>query len=300
MDITPEHTYLSRRRFLGAVGTGVLAACSGEDKERPLIAATIPKAAPPFPAPRNPRYVLDRDLSDELVVASINNFYEFTSEKDVWKRVGSFRVDPWSVEITGLVSKPRRFSLDDLQRLGLEERLYRLRCVEAWSMAVPWTGLPLARLLMLAEPKPTARFVRFFSFSDPTQQPGVREQSWYRWPYYEGLRIDEAMHELTFVATGLYGHALPKQNGAPVRIVVPWKYGYKSPKSVVRIELVDTQPPTFWNDLAPAEYSFLSNVDPSVPHPRWSQASERLIGTWSTKRTLPFNGYRDWVAALYR
>lgn len=290
---------ITRRALLTGAAGGVLAACTREDPDRALIARTIPKAAPPYPVQRNPRYVLDRALSDELIVASVNNFYEFTSEKDVWKRVGSFRVDPWSVEVTGLVSKPRRFSLDELLRLGLEERLYRLRCVEAWSMAVPWSGFPLARLLTLVEPKPAARFVRFFSVSAPEQQPGIREQPWYRWPYYEGLRLDEAMHELTFVATGIYGHALPKQNGAPVRIVVPWKYGYKSPKSVVRIELIDRQPPTFWNDLAPAEYSFLSNVDPGVPHPRWSQASERLIGTWRTKRTLPFNGY-DVVAALYK
>jgi sulfoxide reductase catalytic subunit YedY len=299
--LTTDNALSSRRRFLGALGAGALAACgpSADEKTRALIAATIPRVGPPFPAPRNPRYVVEGGLSDPLVVASINNFYEFTSEKDVWKRVGGFKVDQWSLEVTGLVAKPLRLHLEELHRMQLEERVYRLRCVEAWSAVVPWTGFPLRRLLQLAEPKHAARFVRFVSFSDPEQQPGVQAQQWYRWPYYEGLRIDEAMHDLTFVATGIYGHALPKQQGAPVRIVVPWKYGYKSPKSVVRIEVVNEQPPTFWNDLAPAEYSFLSNVDPSVPHPRWSQASERLIGTWSTKRTLPFNGY-DVVAALYK
>lgn len=245
----------------------------------------------------SPRRV-ERPLTEEAVAARYNNFYEFTSGKDVWRHVENFRVDPWSVEVTGLVAKPRRWSLEELLRLPHEERIYRHRCVEAWAMTVPWKGFPLARLLAAAEPKHSARYVRFLSFSDPTQMPSVAARPWDHWPYYEGLRLDEAMHDLTLVATGIYGHALPKQHGAPVRIVVPWKYGYKSPKSVVKIELLAERPHTFWSDLAPAEYPFESNVNPSHPHPRWSQLTERLIGTWDIRHTLPFNGYAQ-VAALY-
>jgi sulfoxide reductase catalytic subunit YedY len=261
------------------------------------VARTIPRK--PLRASRNSRYSLDRALSDEIIAASYNNFYEFTSGKDVWRRTGAFRTDPWSVEVTGLVSRPRVWSIEELLRQPLEERLYRHRCVEAWAMAVPWIGFPLARLLRAAEPKHSARYVRFVSFADRTQQPAVAARPWDRWPYYEGLRLDEAMHDLTLVVVGMYGHILPKQHGAPVRIVVPWKYGYKSPKSVVRIELVERQPATFWNDLAPTEYSFESNVDPAVPHPRWSQLTERMIGTVDVRRTIPFNGYSELVRNMY-
>jgi len=233
-------------------------------------------------------------LTDERIAATYNNFYELTPRKDVWRHVDRLRTDGWMVEVTGLVSKPRTYSIDDLHRVfPIEERVYRHRCVEAWSMVIPWRGFPLHRLLLASEPQHDARFVRFTSTlvdgADPRQP----------WPYIEGLRIDEAMHDLTFVATGIYGHALPKQHGAPVRIAVPWKYGYKSPKSVVRIELTRERPHTFWETLAPVEYPFESNVDPSRPHPRWSQASERLIGTWDVRRTLPFNGYGDQVRHLY-
>ncbi|HEX8153497.1 MAG TPA: protein-methionine-sulfoxide reductase catalytic subunit MsrP, partial [Thermoanaerobaculia bacterium] len=283
---------------LGA--TLALTACATDSPSRDDVAKTIPPAAPPYPLPRNPRFTLDRPLTDEIVAATYNNFYELTPRKDVWRRTADFRTDPWRVEVTGLVAKPFTMSVDELLRaMPLEERLYRHRCVEAWSMAVPWSGFPLARLLARAEPRHDARFVRFVSFSDPAQMPGMKEQPWYPWPYYEGLRIEEAMHELTFVATGIYGHALPKQHGAPIRLVVPWKYGYKSPKAIVRIELTGRQPKTFWNDLAPVEYPFLSNVDPAVPHPRWSQATEKLIGTNDVRRTMAFNGYGDLVRALY-
>jgi methionine sulfoxide reductase catalytic subunit len=261
---------LSRRTFLASVA---LAACS--------------------PRP-------ERALTEEAVAARYNNFYEFTSGKDVWRYVDNFRTDRWSVEVSGLVAKPRKWSLEELLRLPHEERVYRHRCVEAWSMVVPWRGFPLARLLLHSEPLHKARFVRFTSFADPAQQPSIAERPWDHWPYTEGLRLDEAMHDLTFVATGIYGHALPKQHGAPVRIVVPWKYGYKSPKSVVKIELTAEQPRTFWNDLAPTEYGFLSNVDPTQPHPRWSQLTERLIGTTDVRRTMAFNGYGEQVAHLYR
>ena len=238
-------------------------------------------------------------MTNERLAASHNNFYELSSAKDVWRHTAAMRTDGWTLDVAGLVAKPRRYGLEDLLALDHEERVYRLRCVETWALVVPWSGFPLRRLLLAAEPKATARYVRFVSFADPAQLPAVAARPWAGWPYTEGLRLDEAMHELTFVATGIYGHALPKQHGAPVRIVVPWKYGYKSPKSVVRIELVAEKPKTFWEEAAPAEYPFESNVDPSRPHPRWSQATERLLGTWDVRRTLPYNGYASLVASLY-
>ena len=283
---------LTRRTFLALA----LGACARPPREE--VARTLPDA--PLRGTQNRIYALDRPLTDRIIAASYNNFYEFTSAKNVWRHTGAFRVDPWSVEVTGLVAKPRTWLLEDILRMPLEERLYRHRCVEAWAMAVPWIGFPLARLLLAAEPRHDARFVRFLSFSDPLQQPAVAARPWERWPYSEGLRLDEAMHDLTFVAVGMYGHVLPKQHGAPVRIVVPWKYGYKSPKSVVKIELTAQQPHTFWSDLAPVEYPFLSNVDPYTPHPRWSQLTERLIGTADVRRTLPFNGYGARVGHMYR
>lgn len=241
----------------------------------------------------------ERALTDERVAARYNNFYEFTGDKDVWRYVDAFRTDPWSVEVSGLVAKPRIWTLEELLRMPHEERVYRHRCVEAWAMVVPWTGFPLNRLLLASEPKHSARYVRFTSVHDPSKQPAVAARPWEAWPYTEGLRLDEAMHDLTLLVTGIYGHALPKQHGAPVRVVVPWKYGYKSPKSVVKIELVAEQPHTFWNDRAPAEYPFESNVDPYTPHPRWSQLTERLIGTRDVRRTLPYNGYETLVRNLY-
>lgn len=241
----------------------------------------------------------ERAVTREAIAARYNNFYEFTSGKDVWRHVSALRTDPWSVEVSGLVAKPRVWTLEELLRVPHEERVYRHRCVEAWAMVVPWSGFPLARLLLAAEPQHAARFVRFTTLHDPAQMPAVAARPWEKWPYTEGLRLDEAMHDLTLLVTGIYGHALPKQHGAPVRIVVPWKYGYKSPKSVVKIELVAEQPRTFWNDLAPFEYPFESNVDPTTPHPRWSQLTERLIGTTDIRRTEPFNGYGRLVRSLY-
>jgi sulfoxide reductase catalytic subunit YedY len=284
---------LSRRTFLA--GSLALAACGPARDE---VAKTIPRDAV-LSAPRNARYTIDRPLTDEIVAASYNNFYEFTSKKDVWRKVDAFRVDPWSVEIGGLVAKPRVYSLDEILRLPREERLYRHRCVEAWAMAIPWLGFPLSRLLLAAEPKHDARYVRFLSVLAPSQMPAMSARPWEHWPYYEGLRIDEAMHDLTFVSIGMFGHALPKQHGAPIRIVVPWKYGYKSPKSVVKIELVAERPHTFWEDAAPVEYPFESNVNPTLPHPRWSQLTERLLGTTDVRRTMAFNGYEALVRHLY-
>jgi sulfoxide reductase catalytic subunit YedY len=297
-EATPEQLFLTRRRFLAAAALTMTACAAPLDRDG--VAQTIPRVAPPYPARRNDRFALDRPLTDPLVAAGYNNFYELTAKKDAWRRGGRYQTAPWTLDVTGLVTKPFTIGVDELLRaMPLEERLYRHRCVEAWSMAVPWSGFPLARLLARAEPRHDAKFVRFVSFADKAQQPGIAEQRWYPWPYYEGLRIDEAMHELTFLATGIYGHALPKQHGAPIRLVVPWKYGYKSAKAIVRIELVAKQPRTFWSDLAPAEYPFESNVDPAIPHPRWSQATEKLIGTSDVRRTMKLNGYGDFVAGLY-
>jgi sulfoxide reductase catalytic subunit YedY len=211
----------------------------------------------------------------------------------------NFLTSPWTLEVYGLVNRPRTFGVEDLLRLfPQEERIYRLRCVEAWSMVIPWNGFPLASLLREVEPTGNARYVRFETLFDPQQMPGLK-QPWYNWPYQEGLRLDEAMHDLTLLATGLYGEPMPAQNGAPIRLVVPWKYGFKSIKSVVKIELVAEQPSTLWSSAAPDEYGFYANVNPHVDHPRWSQATERRIGELSRRETLMFNGYAEEVAHLY-
>ncbi len=317
--LTPDAHFWNRRRFLKGSGAALaavaLAGCTGGNgagsEERARVSATRPDGPldtiPPtptqdlYPATRSQLYPIDRELTDRVVAATHNNFYEFTLDKArVWENTGPFEARPWTLEIAGEVENPGIFDLADLERqIGLEERTYRFRCVEAWAMTVPWTGFPLHRLLARVQPLSSARYVRFVSFNRPEQAVGQRTQDWYPWPYYEGLRMDEAMNELTLVTTGVYGEPLPKQHGAPVRITLPWKYGYKSPKSVVRIELTREAPPTFWNDLQPAEYGFFSNVNPAVPHPRWSQATEELIGEDRRVATLPFNGYGEWVAGLY-
>lgn len=313
---TPEGVYWNRRRFirstgraLGALALGA-AACrangqAGSDESAqpagPLDTIPDTPTADLYPADPNSIVGADRPLTDRVVAATHNNFYEFLTDKaGVWENVGPFRARPWTVEVTGEVERPGTYDVADLEReLGLEERVYRLRCVEAWAMTVPWTGFALHRLLAKAQPLSSGRWVRFVSFNRPDEAVGQRTQTWYPWPYYEGLRMDEALHELTLVATGIYGAPLPKQHGAPVRIVTPWKYGYKSPKSIERIEVTREQPPTLWNDLQPQEYGFYSNVNPDVPHPRWSQATEELIGEDRRVATRPFNGYGEWVADLY-
>ena len=254
-----------------------------------------------YPAPQNVKYTPGRPETDEAVAARFNNFYEFSSDKEkVAPLAGNFRMRPWTLEVTGLVAKPATFDVDDLVKMmPLEERVYRLRCVEAWSMVVPWTGFPLSALLSRVEPRAEARYVRFISFSEPAP-PGMRSMRWIPWPYHEALTLAEATNELTLLATGIYGHPLPAQHGGPVRLVVPWKYGFKSIKSIVRIELTAKQPPTLWTTVAPDEYDFQANVDPAVPHPRWSQATERVLGTEEKRPTLPYNGYGPWVAHLYR
>jgi methionine sulfoxide reductase catalytic subunit len=283
-EITPADVYLDRRRFMLAGAAGALLSADA------LAALTFG---------RSPLSVRDKpnSLRD---ITHYNNFYEFGSDKsDPAQNAGRMKTRPWSILIDGEVEKPRRIDIDALLRFPLEERIYRLRCVEGWSMVIPWVGFPLAALLKQMRPTSRARFVAFETLDRPSEMPGIA-QGLLQWPYREGLRIDEAMHPLTLLAVGLYGNVLPNQNGAPIRLVVPWKYGFKSIKSIVRIHLTETQPATSWNLAAPSEYGFYSNVNPAVDHPRWSQATERRIGEFLRRPTLPFNGYADQVAALYR
>lgn len=297
---TDETAYRSRRRFLEALGLGGLAMAVPAWAQRGRSGPPRPHGVVPFPDyGRNPRFAdAGRPLTREEVAVSYNNFYEFSLKKDQVRFVAAkFTLDPYILEIDGLVERPLKLGLKEIEKLGLEERVYRFRCVEAWSMTVPWLGVPLAAVLRRAGVKPEAKFVAFKSFYDPNQAPNQRNAT-YPWPYYEGLRMSEAMNELAFVATGLYGQRLLPQSGTALRIVLPWKYGFKGPKSVVRITLMHKQPPTFWTD-ASNEYTFEANVNPRVPHPRWSQASERDIGTGERIPTLPYNGYGEQVARLY-
>lgn len=295
-EITPEHLYLSRRQFIaaaGAVAAGItLSACG----------LASPTASPP--STTNLKASKDTDeLGDALTpydtITNYNNFYEFSFDKeDVAERAKDFKTSPWTVQVGGLVNKPRTFGLEDLLKFEQEERIYRLRCVEGWSMVIPWLGFPLSKLLAQVEPLSNAKYVRFETLLDRQQMP-MQRTSYFKWPYAEGLRLDEAMHPLTILATGLYGKPLPPQDGAPIRLVVPWKYGFKSCKSIVKIDLVEEMPVSFWMASAPDEYGFYANVNPDVSHPRWSQATERRIGELSRRKTLMFNGYADQVASLY-
>ena len=297
--VTPEDVYLSRRRLLrdGLALAGGLAAGSAAPRRAP---ASQPPAPAPDAAPRNARLSVDLPLTPEELASRYNNFYEFGSGKRIWRRARSLDLDGWTLEVGGLVERPLRIAAVDLARdAALEERVYRFRCVETWAMVVPWTGIPLRALLERARPLAAARYVGFESFHRPTQALGQLLGFWYPWPYREGLRLDEAENELVLLATGIYGKPLPPQHGAPLRLVVPWKYGFKSIKSIVRIELSAERPATFWNTIAPDEYPFESNVDPDVAHPRWSQASERLLGSEERQPTLLYNGYAPWVAGLY-
>lgn len=306
---TPEAAFLDRRRLIQGLGLGAIglalprlaAARTLGDKE--MMTPALARYADRFPAKRNPAYELGgRQLTPEKVASRYNNFYEFTTTKEkVWELAYGYQVDPWKVNVKGLVAKPKTLGLDDLlSKFPLEERLYRFRCVERWAMQVPWTGFPLAKLIEACEPLASAKFVRFVTVNDPKGLPGQKSQGWYPWPYFEGLRLDEAKNEMAMVVVGIYGHALPMQHGAPWRVIVPWKYGYKNPKSIVEIEFTDKQPGTFWNDLQAAEYGFYSNIDPGRPHPRWSQRFEQDIGTGESRETLLYNGYGAQVAALYK
>jgi len=295
-EITPEAVYLNRRAFLSAAGifgaSALLAACG------------VPEQPAATPAAGASVGSQTDELGDPLTaleaVTDYNNYYEFTTDKEgVAGLAKEFRVRPWTVEVGGLVHKPATFAIDDLlTAFSKEERIYRLRCVEAWSMVIPWNGFELGRLLDQVEPMSSAAYVGFTTLLDPEQMPGQRSRL-YPWPYTEGLRLDEAVHTLTLLSTGLYGQPLLPQNGAPLRLVVPWKYGFKSIKSIVRIDLLEQPPATTWSTIAPREYGFYANVNPEVDHPRWSQGSERRIGEGGRRETLMFNGYADQVAGLY-
>lgn len=294
--ITPEAVYLSRRRFLKqalvVAGAAALAACA------PTQSPT-PDGTPPSTLANSD------ELGDPLTpfedVTNYNNFYEFTTDKVAVARLASsFITNPWQVQVGGLVESPQTFDIDDLRtRFAPQERITRLRCVEGWSMVIPWLAFPLRALLDEVRPTSAARYVRFESLYDPAQLPG-QKVSWYNWPYVEGLTMSEAYNDLTLLTTGLYGKDLLPQSGAPIRLVVPWKYGFKSIKSIVKIDLVSEQPTSLWMAAAPNEYGFYANVNPNVPHPRWSQATERRIGELSRRDTLLFNGYAEQVAELYR
>ena len=297
-EITPRDLFLNRRQFLKSIG--IVGASA--------LWLTACAANPGLEEGTNQPIQTDANQkSDELgdpansfdQIAGYNNYYEFTTNKEGVARLAeNFPTSPWQVEVGGLVNKPKTYSLEDLLKFAQEERIYRLRCVEGWSMVIPWNGFRLSDLLKQVEPLSGAKYVKFTTILNPEEMPGQRNQS-YPWPYTEGLRLDEAMHDLTILATGLYGELMPAQNGAPVRLVVPWKYGFKSIKAIVKIELVDQQPETMWSTIAPNEYGFYSNVNPLVAHPRWSQSSERRIGESGRRETLMFNGYAEEVAQLY-
>jgi len=304
-EITPRHLYLNRRAFMragtlaaAAAGTGAfyrrLNRVSHDVVERPIIPGVIT-------APATGGYRVDEALTPQASIVNYNNFYEFTTDKEgVAAAAAGFSTAGWKVTVDGLVHRPRVFDLDDLRRLSPpEERIYRMRCVEAWSMVIPWVGFSLSKLLDAVEPTGDASYVVFQTLLDPERMPGQRNAFSLRWPYTEGLRLDEARHPLAILATGLYGQELPPQDGAPVRLVVPWKYGFKGIKSIVRITLAAARPETTWNLSAPDEYGFYANVNPTHDHPRWSQATEQRIGDTGRRDTLPFNGYADQVARLY-
>jgi sulfoxide reductase catalytic subunit YedY len=319
-EITPESVYRSRRDFMrtaaqvslgaGLVGTSMFA--QGQSS----AAAELNLAGKPAwleqqiaarkPVPEAGPYTTSEQMTPFSDVTTYNNFYEFGTDKgDPSSNARDFRIDPWSVEVTGAVGKPGTYTLEDiLKPHDMEERVYRLRCVEAWSMVIPWVGFPLADLIARFEPTSDAKYIEFLTLVDKEQMPEQSSRfATIDWPYREGLRMDEAMHPLTIIATGLYGDLLPAQNGAPLRLVVPWKYGFKSIKSIVSINFRETMPNTTWNDLQPSEYGFYANVNPAVSHPRWSQAKERRLPTtlFSPQQidTLPFNGYAEEVASLY-
>jgi len=293
-EITSRAVYARRREFIKSAAALGLAAGLSPVAIQPAAAAA--KLAPLAKS----AFSTDEKMTPFEAVTTYNNFYEFgTGKEDPSRRAGSLRTRPWTVKIDGEVKKPRTFDIEELLKLApLEERIYRMRCVEGWSMVIPWIGYPLSELIKRVEPTGNARFVEFTTLLDPVQMPG-QKVGVLDWPYIEGLRMDEAMHSLTILTVGLYGEVLPNQNGAPVRVVVPWKYGFKSAKSIVRIRFTAEMPKTAWMVAVPSEYGFYSNVNPKVDHPRWSQAKERRIGDLLKRETLMFNGYGDQVAGLY-
>jgi len=296
-EATPEHIFLNRRQILGAMGLGAASLIGGN-----ALAAKkeMDPTADLYPAKRNEIYKLDRPLTEEKDAAAYNNFYEFGSHKRIAREARALKIRPWTVSFEGMVEKERQVDIDTLIRaMPLEERLYRMRCVEAWSMAVPWTGFAMAELVKYARPLSGAKYVVMQTFLDKDMASG-QKQVWYPWPYTEGLTMAEATNELAFMVTGVYGKPLRKQFGAPLRLAVPWKYGFKSVKSIVRFKFTDKRPTTFWEQIQAAEYGFWANVNPEVSHPRWSQASERVLGSNNRVPTLKFNGYGEQVAAIYK
>lgn len=304
-EITPRAVFEHRRRILQAAGAAAAGGLVGAHGLALAAYASPDATARKLAAPANPKFVVPEKVTSFKDITTYNNFYEFGTDKsDPARRAGTLRPHPWRVSVEGEVRNPKVYDIDALLKLApLEERVYRLRCVEGWSMVIPWIGFPLAELIKRVEPTANAKYVQFITLADPSQMPGLSAPI-LDWPYSEGLRMDEAMNPLTLLTIGVYGQVLPNQNGAPVRVIVPWKYGFKSAKSIVKIRFVDRQPPTSWNTYAPNEYGFYSNVNPNVDHPRWSQATERRIGEdgfFTPKRkTLMFNGYGDWVASMYR
>jgi len=303
-EITPRTVFENRRRILLLAGAaGITGSLLGENARAAYVSPN--PTALKLAAPTNTKFVVTDKVTPYKDITTYNNFYEFgTGKGDPAQYAGSLRAHPWRVSVEGEIKYPKVYDIDALMKLAApEERVYRLRCVEGWSMVIPWIGFSLAELIKRVQPNSNAKYVQFITLADPSQMPGL-SQPILDWPYSEGLRMDEAMNPLTLLTIGLYGQVLPNQNGAPIRIVVPWKYGFKSAKSLVKIRFVEKQPPTSWNTYAPREYGFYSNVNPNVDHPRWSQATERRIGEdgfFTPKRkTLMFNGYSDWVASMYR
>ena len=296
-EITDPKFYFNRRQFMA--GAAALALLSRR------AAAAAPAAGQPLKAPKNEAFSIKEAPTKFESVTTYNNFYEFgTDKEDPSRLAGTLKPRPWTVQVDGFVAKPKKYDIDELLKLSpLEERVYPLRCVEAWSMVIPWIGFPLASLLKRVEPTSQAKYVEFTTLLDPeqfpAQKPSLFDLSGIQWPYVEGLRLDEAMHPLALLTFGMYGQVLPNQDGAPLRVVIPWKYGFKSAKSIVRIRLVEKEPMTTWERAAPSEYGFYSNVNPEVDHPRWSQASERRIGEFLRRKTVKFNGFGDQVASLY-
>jgi sulfoxide reductase catalytic subunit YedY len=298
---TPEHLFFNRRNLVFGGATALALAPRSALAQRVSDAANLPDpTADLYPAKRNEKYVLDRPVTDEKINGNYNNFYEFGSQKTIASSAQELKTRPWTVKIDGMVEKPQEIAIDDLiRKMTLEERTYRHRCVEAWSMAIAWTGFPLARLIDFARPLGSAKYLQMQTFMDEKTAFGQR-QTWFPWPYTEGLTLAEATNELAFLATGAYGHPMAKQHGAPLRLAVPWKYGFKSIKSIVRFTFTDQRPHSYWEALQASEYGFWANVNPSVPHPRWSQASEEVIGTGERRPTLLFNGYGEYVADIYK
>ncbi len=302
---TPIGGRLSRRGFLTAASATTALGLAGAFASSAVANLTNPAAGPyrkPLTSTPNHEYKTDRPVSSETIVAGYNNYYEFTEEKDrVWQLAENFQARPWHIEIKGHVAKPVRIEVDDLiKQFPLEERVYRHRCVERWVVIVPWVGFPMKKFVEWCQPTSKANYVRMVSFLRPDQAQGQREATWYPWPYFEGLSMEEATNELALMVVGMYARTLTNQNGNPIRLHTPWKYGYKSIKAITRFEFVEKQPPTFWHTAVPNEYDFVSNVNPAKPHPRWSQAMDQLVETREVVPTKPFNGYEKYVAYMYK